>query len=402
MNLFKNIKFFYITIILISIIIGIISISIMPAFPFSDEAKYDKIATELINNQTYPIIKGMLISPGYPFLLALIYKIFGHNYNIVYFIQFLILGFTGIFIFKIGKEFFNFSKIQALFLSLIIICWPYLILYSNLLRTEMLFTFFLTLGVWQLLNLTKNNNIKNNIILGVILTAGTLTRPILLLLPFWIIFFIFIYQLIKNKNLKNDDKQKLFTKKQIRNVIIILTLFIVLLTPWIYFSSKKTGKLTPVASNIKNVYSKANKSFGYERKTYKNPDFKIGAKITPKKIIISKLKNVYRFWKSGAEGYQAEMLIKKIPVTKYLISLYRILFYIMLFTAFCSIYFIKKKEIFLLWLIITYFWGVHSVLFPYPRYTLPIIPLVLLLSIYTIINHKKLLKRNENISIHSS
>ena len=37
-------------------------------------------------------------------------------------------------------------------------------------------------------------------------------------------------------------------------------------------------------------------------------------------------------------------------------------------------------------MIVAYFWLLHTLLYPYPRYTLPLIPIVILLAFYSIYN----------------
>jgi hypothetical protein len=99
---------------------------------------------------------------------------------------------------------------------------------------------------------------------------------------------------------------------------------------------------------------------------------------------VSKVKNVFLFWNPGAGGYQAQAYIDRYPFVRTLIWLYRFGFFVLLALAFTTLRRWKDEHVALTWIVIGYFWGVHTVLFPFPRYMLPIIPLVLILAASTV------------------
>jgi len=376
-----NRKLFYILIIFITFfLVSFLAITFKPNFPIGDGAIYNKIAKEITDNHTFPIIEGQIHKPGYPFLLASVYFLFGeHNYTALFIIQFLMLLGTSLIILKIGKKHFKFTYFQATLPAILILIWPYFILYATLLLTEVLYTFLLMVSFYFFLETLKKINKKNIFSLSFFLALTTLVRPIPMLLPFWLIPIIFLVVYFK----KNYS-----IKKFLINSVLISIIFFMLLSPWIIYASKKTGKFTPIASNGAVAFNIANKNFSKEYKIYKTPGYEKGGAWTWEKFIKSKLRNVYRFWKSGAEGYHVDSLVKKFPPAKYLILLYRIGFYIIVALGLSSVYFInKKKEIFLLWLIISYIWAVHIALFPYPRLTLPIIPIMFVLALYSAIQY---------------
>ena len=86
-------KFPILTIIFLSLLVGIIAMFFLPQYPVTgDAAQYDAIAVNLIEKSEYIIFDTHLRAPGYPFFLAIIYKLLGHNYTTIYCLQFLILG----------------------------------------------------------------------------------------------------------------------------------------------------------------------------------------------------------------------------------------------------------------------------------------------------------------------
>ena len=369
---------------------ALISIKFLANPLVSDELKYNEAALSLINNSTYPIVDNILLPPGLPFFLALIFKIFGQNYNIFYFFQFILISGISYAVFLISHKFLKLSRPQSFLPALIIIFWPYFSVYANQVMTEILFTFLLTWSIYFLLKFWQNPNTKNIIILGVISGLSALTRPTSLLLLFWLFgFFIFILLIKKKPIIKNN---------YFKSIILIIIVYILTILPWTIFATNKTGVFTPITSTLTTIYSIDNKTYIYEWAHYKTPGYEPGTEVTTSKIMTTKLKNIYRFWKSGANGTQAEDVVKNHPKTNILIIAYKIEFYILLTLFFLSICFYRKTNITILWLIILYSWALHIVLHPYPRYTLPIIPLMIILAFYSFYKlsdkHKFLHKQN--------
>lgn len=343
-----------ILLIFLAVVIGALTLLFIPKYPvISDSLDYDNAALTLLQEKKFLPSGGVLYPPGYPFFLAIIYAIFGHNYNAVYIIQFLLLGGIGVVVYFLGKNRLKFSDGQAVIVSIVTILWPYFILYPMLLMSEILFIFLFLLFVYYFLD--------SRAISGLFLGLATLTRPVILLLPFWLIFFAFLFA------------KKISFKKP-------LVIFLIIISLWITFTYINSGRIIPVASNLPVVLEKAYKTLGYEEEFQNSAP----AEINLQTIVVSKLKNIYLFWNPGAGGYQAEAVTEKYALVRYLFLLYKIVFFIILGLAFISLKFWKTKEIFFLWTIIFYFWSLHTILFPFPRYTLPIMPLVIILAIFTI------------------
>ena len=148
----------------IYIIISLILISIISATIFipvlsrptveNDSIYYDTIALNLSKKYEYTRFEGddFLISPGYPFFLSFIYKTFGQNHTIVYYIQFLLLAVISLIAYLICKKYFKLKYWQAIIPGLIIIFWPYYILHSSFLYTEIFYSFLLAIFVYFLFN----------------------------------------------------------------------------------------------------------------------------------------------------------------------------------------------------------------------------------------------------------
>lgn len=144
--------------------------------------------------------------PGYPFFLALTYKIFGmNNFWAVRIIQFLLLALTG---YLIYLSFLTLGHAKAgLAIGSMTTLIPYFGYYSVKLTTEMLFTFLLALSFYVSITILKNKNTYTmNALLGFIIGYAAITRSQLQLFPLFIFGFL-LFTLIKNNNWKYVSKR---------------------------------------------------------------------------------------------------------------------------------------------------------------------------------------------------
>jgi len=351
---FKNIT--AISLIFVSILIagGLFS-TYMPDFGMEEQAvAYDEIAQNLTTNKGFVWNNGSVANetPGYPYYLAVIYSIVGHNYTAVKIIQLLLLGLIGVFVYLICKRLsikFRFALIAGLVAGL----WPYFLLYSNLILPEIPLTLFLLIATYLLLLFQKTPTYLKSASLGIMLGLATLTRPMVILLPFLLTVGILIF-------IKRFRSPKLLLK-----LLVLLVLFIVTLVPWTIRNYREYNELIPVQSEISNI-----------------PETDIAPILAQNEN--SYLKNIYLFWNPGAGGKQAKILTDMYPISKYLILIYKIAFFIILALALFSLKFLKQKKILLLWLCILYFWAGYVFVRPFPRYTLPVIPIVIILCFFSL------------------
>ena len=184
----------------LSLIIGIFYLRFFPISPVVSDAKvYDEAALNLLAGKGIVSLEeepDKLVYPGYPVFLALIYKLFGHNYNTVRMIQFLITGITGGLIYIIASH-LKFNKFLSFISGLLIVIWPYFIIHSTLIVTETLFSFFIILSVFFLLRFKENQTNKEAVSLGLSLGVTALIKPEMLLYPFWLLGFFGFFNRFK-------------------------------------------------------------------------------------------------------------------------------------------------------------------------------------------------------------
>jgi 4-amino-4-deoxy-L-arabinose transferase-like glycosyltransferase len=388
MNYFNKDQFNITLILILSLLVGTVAILVLPDFKMLDAASYDFMGLKLLNDQEYVKVGPLehIIPPGYPFFLAAVYGLFGHNYDVVFLLQFLLVGGVGVLLYLIGRNHLDLKKWQALLAALIVVVWPYMALFAKQLLTEILFIFFLIYAVFEILNFYKLPSWKRGAWAATLLAFATLTRAVTILLPIWIVLVFVFIRLVFKRRFALDAILKA--------ALISVVVFGLVIAPWIGYASYRKGEFIPVASNLKIMNEKVNKRFEKEWLIYKTPGYEPGAEITLQKKVVSKLKNIYRFWESGGDGQRAEQLTNSFPPAKYLLLVYSIGFYIILGLAFLSLFFVtKKRAILALWIILLYFWSVHIALYPYPRYTLPIIPIVIILAAYSFFNFNHIIKK---------
>lgn len=197
-----------------------------------DPEQYDDIAMSLMQSRGFPISKigneytGITRPPGYPLFLALIFNIFGHNYQSVRIIQALLDSLTCLIIFYLGRSVFNSNvgRIAA-------VCYAFYIppiIFTGLLYTETLFTLILSVSVFFMLLAFKRDNFLYWMLAGLFLGLAALisSRPVLM--PFLILGAL----LLSRRPLKESMESSL----------IVIFFMLVSISPWTLRNYIATGK----------------------------------------------------------------------------------------------------------------------------------------------------------------
>lgn len=225
----------YLKIFIIALTLRVGYISFFPQeLPKYDAAGYDSIAWNIskgrgfsLNNQ--PTAFRM---PLYPLLLAGIYKIFGHNYYFARLFQAILSAFNCLIIFIIANKIFN-RKI-ALYSSLLLTCYPVLIVYTGLFLTETVFTFLLSVSMMFLIFWVKEKEIKYILLSGLFLGLATLVRPTTVLLPIFLAFCV--YFVVKNRF------------GAIKILLILVGLMCIVLLPWVIRNKIVFNRFIPLTT----------------------------------------------------------------------------------------------------------------------------------------------------------
>ena len=149
----------------------------------SDEKEYDQLAKSIVNDASYAVrgVPTAYRPVGYPVFLAMTYAAAGHRPVAAKILQALLDSLTALFLFLIGRSHSYRAGIIVAFL------WSlYLpaILYTNLLLTESLTVFLITLSLFVFLKKHNQNSIYPFLICGFLMGTAILVKPTLLPFPF--------------------------------------------------------------------------------------------------------------------------------------------------------------------------------------------------------------------------
>jgi 4-amino-4-deoxy-L-arabinose transferase-like glycosyltransferase len=181
-----------------------------------DEIDYDQAALDILVSQrfTQPY-EGVTVEPLYFFFLSGIYKIFGHNYDAIRWIQIIFFVLICLFVYFLAKEIFD-DKI-AFFSGLCLALFYPLASCAGRLWREILFTLLLVLFIYFWNKAWFSQKKKWFIFSGIILSLAILTNAVIFLLP---LFFIINFLIIQ--------KKKLFNKKILTNFLLFIFVILII------------------------------------------------------------------------------------------------------------------------------------------------------------------------------
>jgi len=196
-----------------------------------DQKEYYEIAKNIFDKHIFSLdgINSTTSRPPiYPLFISIILLL--GNINLLIPIQKIISSLMIVLIYLIGEKAENkrLGLISAIAVSLYI---P-IQLQADSLLADVLFNFLLMGFLLIFLkSIEKPNELKLFAFSGIILALATLTRPVTLFLPFFLLIYIFM-------------KDKL----PIKSLFVFITVFILCIMPWTVRNINITGKITPIAS----------------------------------------------------------------------------------------------------------------------------------------------------------
>ncbi len=195
-----------------------------------EKYKYDNVNVDSTTLQGFiPKCQNKSITcvpPVYPMFLALIYKLFGVSPLIVRYFQLFLLIFVASFIPLLLFFLFNEKGfILGILAGFIFITTQYNL--ANEIMTEPLMVFFSFLTLCSITFFERRNNVFSASVLGIILALALLVKGIIL----FVVIFYFILLLF----------QSLKGKKYCKSWIIVASVFIMVLIPWIIYSNINDG-----------------------------------------------------------------------------------------------------------------------------------------------------------------
>lgn len=175
---------------------------------------------------------------GYPLFLAVIYWAFGHSYLAVELVNLILSLGICLFGYLVAKRLAG--QVPARLVLVILAFFPSQVFFTNVLASEILFTFLLVLIIHLSLCTKGRSPIYLPVILGLLLGCLMLVRAVALLLPIGIVFFY----------VKSKRKPGLI----LRDAIIVVAVAFLTLFPWLLRNKKTLGVFTLATSGGVNLY----------------------------------------------------------------------------------------------------------------------------------------------------
>jgi 4-amino-4-deoxy-L-arabinose transferase-like glycosyltransferase len=359
--------------------------------------EYDPIAVNVASGNGFVLNNGepdSIRGPGYPLFLAAIYKTLGRNYIAVRLIQSVLDGVTVVFVVHMTWILWGNWK-RAIIAGSLLSLYPFSVYSSNLVAVETLFCLVFFMSVFFFIKGCRKESLGMFIVSGILLAYSVLIRSTSLLFPLAMGVWLFVFKGISKKNLAG--------------CACLLFAFAAVILPWsirnynvfneFIVTSTNGGINFYLGSSLKYLRPREErmqqakiedelrimadmgirspqKGDLYFRKlgwqNYKNAWFHNPLDVA--KLVFYK---AIRFWYATDSGRQEKVLFV-IQIAFLLVSIFGVLNAIT-----------RKQcpaETWLLVMSVFYYWLIFIVMFPLARYTMPIVPM---LAILTSLNFNK-------------
>lgn len=229
----------------LAFVIRVAWILLVPSTPLADFAEYDRLGWGLATQRVYATASGEPTAyrpPGYPFLLALLYRVVGHQSLIARLLNAGLGTLTCLLVFRLTVR----IGLRALALPVTVFyaLYPTAIYYTNLLATEVLFTFLLLAIILIWLDLTEYRppsrrtsfyRIIPAFCLGSLAAIAALVRPVIL--PVLGLFVAFQVPRLR------------FIQQIWYFLLFSVFALLVTLLPWTYRNYQLSGRLVLISTN---------------------------------------------------------------------------------------------------------------------------------------------------------
>jgi 4-amino-4-deoxy-L-arabinose transferase-like glycosyltransferase len=199
---------------------------------------YDDLAASLAHGDGYRFYPDtaptVMREPGYPLLLAGIFKVFGNSLTAVKLINMLLALATSALLMKIAGKLSD-SQVVVLGSPLLFLFHPGVLIGESRGGVETLFTFCVVLFVLLLYRAIETDRWFAYLVCGGILGVTVLVRSTLMLFP--VIVFAYLCIFLRRGMISTA-----------KNVGLMIASMLIVLSPWIIRNFQLTGKFVPTAS----------------------------------------------------------------------------------------------------------------------------------------------------------
>lgn len=207
----------------------------------TDVSAFATLGKSLIENGSYSYGEnynmGVFFPPGYPVFIGLINLLVDNLFISAKLVSFISSLATIPVFYLLGKELYN--EEAGLFAAFAYAVYPLSIILGVYGNSDALFFFFFFLALYIFLQSLKKDSFFISLFLGIIAGLATITRPegmFLFALPFLQIFGVF-------------GRKPLSIKRDIVKILIILSIAIMIISPYMVFIKSYTGKFVLSGKN---------------------------------------------------------------------------------------------------------------------------------------------------------
>ena len=191
---------------------------------------------------------GVLIqrrAPLYPAVIGAVYAVFGVHPQLFLVFQCFMFAGTCVLVFDIGRRLFNerTGVIAAFFCALN----PMLLNYIAYLHLETLLTFLVTLVVWLMVRFYERPTVGNGALIGLAAGAATLTKAVVL--PFPILFGLGVVLSLRAARRRGDNK--VIPWAALATMVVVLGCTLV---PWTIRNYRSSGHFVLVSTGTSDAF----------------------------------------------------------------------------------------------------------------------------------------------------
>ena len=376
---------------LVSLVPRVLTALLLSTVPLGDFSWYDDRAVELASGLGYQQ-DGEPTSfwpPGYPFVLSLVYRLFGHSWLAGRMLNALLGTLICLLTYLIARKVVGLTPARAA--GLLVALFPSQVLFTNLLGTETLFTLVFLLVIYlALARPLARQSYRYVALTGAVVGLAALIKALVLFIP----IVLFIWWLLAGTT---------FKRAAVRLTVVYLCCFAVI-SPWTIRNLVQMG--APVllsTSGGPNLWIGNNPSAtGYFHFPAGNPlenleDFEGEverdlegyrlalnfARDDPMRVLALVPKKVYHLFAS--DGYAADAATRELRnqpprvVKRAMATLSQVYYHVVLGLALISIGVLRgwrKDHRILLVLVLAYWAMVHAIFFGGDRFHFPVVPLL--------------------------
>ena len=198
-------------------------------------------------------------TPGYPLLLAAIYKAFGHKVKYVYLLHIFFHLLTVVLTFSLARKFFG-NRIVNLS-TVLVALYPLTSIYIPTILPEPLATLLLALSLWLFIHTMRSQSLLLAFFVGMLISYLTLVRPIFAVFPLFCLGGAWL--------------AKEYHWKRFLQITLVLHLgFGLVLSPWILRNYQVTKKFIPLSTELPYQFWIGTLSVGrYITRHWENPNY---------------------------------------------------------------------------------------------------------------------------------